>query len=1047
MTDLESEKPLPQDAEASTPSPEEESSEAAEPEPLTPQRVLEWNAYYDLYVVLGVLLLVFLGSANRVTFSTVWNQLQVGRSISANGAPFTTDPFAYTAKEGERWINSSWLTDVLTYQVFHAANSAAPRPDPQAPPEPGVTPEKLKADAEAFADKVGIMGVTAVNALVRFLLALFLLGLRYRGPGLWWTALLVTLALGALPGGGNYAILGGLSRPALIGSETWGQMLLGLELLLIHQAINLGKVNRLYALIPLFAAWANMDDSFFTGLIVLAISCLSLLLDKPAKGVARPELKTALIVLAASAAAALLNPNHVFVYLPPVLNIKGLIVNSSRLRFSPIGATAATGEKILFVLFLGSGVLSFLLNRARFSIGRFILFALASAAWAFSVFYQTDFSIIWVYVLSLNGQEWYHRTIGTEGRMGTGWRVYSTGGRAVMIVLVFAAISLHVTGWGSTTNDLKFGFGYRPEDFPFEVADYLKDAPIKGRVFNTTLSQGDALLWRTDGKIQTYIDSRLNAFDGETFKEFNDLQVDVRDEKTDRWKPILDKYNITVLLLNADNSPKTFNRLRNSDNWIPFYDDGNTTMFGRADAKGEDLAYFKANELDAARLAYIKPTPAPASVVPPQPTTEVDTYFRHRITNMPDSHVFAARHWLSPPDASVTSYIPDIDHCIVAVREIRKALERNADDVAAYSTLVRSYQLLLAQESAILAGIPIEPANATRITQVTPNYQLLPGRTRQVIAATNYLHMTAAPASVSPEARTAKSQAALELGELYLNLGIYDLALERLNEFVDLADTSALPPERFTQLNQQISQLTTRVEQVRTNLANLSSTQQASPTQKADYAISMGAHGMAIAELEEAESLSANAAGIKSMLFDLYCQTGQPEKAMERLGNTDDPALADGPGTAAYRQGKVYFLLGNYANAAQLWSFNALPAVRYDRSVRAPQSLISTLHGEPMGGVRSLLELPQKSANQAGWEFELGMCLLEGGIEPKVAAEHLQNVLKLEPASPLRPLVTFYLNKLQAPVPNEKGELPPETKPAAEAPKPAAEAPKPAAKP
>src|SRR4051794_9490984 len=36
------------------------------PEPITPERALEWNRYYDRYVVGGVLLLVFLVSAHKV---------------------------------------------------------------------------------------------------------------------------------------------------------------------------------------------------------------------------------------------------------------------------------------------------------------------------------------------------------------------------------------------------------------------------------------------------------------------------------------------------------------------------------------------------------------------------------------------------------------------------------------------------------------------------------------------------------------------------------------------------------------------------------------------------------------------------------------------------------------------------------------------------------------------------------------------------------------------------------------------------------------------
>ena len=70
MTELESSEPL---------------SEAPEPqpEPWTPARVTEWNAYYDLYVALGVLLLVFVTSANKITHSSIWTWLQAGRTMAA----------------------------------------------------------------------------------------------------------------------------------------------------------------------------------------------------------------------------------------------------------------------------------------------------------------------------------------------------------------------------------------------------------------------------------------------------------------------------------------------------------------------------------------------------------------------------------------------------------------------------------------------------------------------------------------------------------------------------------------------------------------------------------------------------------------------------------------------------------------------------------------------------------------------------------------------------------------------------------------------------
>src|ERR1700735_3826888 len=63
MTDVQTtEPPVPGDPQTDTPTPEVKA-----PEPWTATKVLEWNAYYDIYVALGVLLLAFLSSANQLT--------------------------------------------------------------------------------------------------------------------------------------------------------------------------------------------------------------------------------------------------------------------------------------------------------------------------------------------------------------------------------------------------------------------------------------------------------------------------------------------------------------------------------------------------------------------------------------------------------------------------------------------------------------------------------------------------------------------------------------------------------------------------------------------------------------------------------------------------------------------------------------------------------------------------------------------------------------------------------------------------------------------
>src|SRR5262249_7560131 len=87
MTEPESPESLSDESGAAVSAPvdETEASEPA-PEPWTPARVSEWNAYYDLYVALGVVLLVFVNAANKITHSPLWGQLEAGRTMAAQRA-------------------------------------------------------------------------------------------------------------------------------------------------------------------------------------------------------------------------------------------------------------------------------------------------------------------------------------------------------------------------------------------------------------------------------------------------------------------------------------------------------------------------------------------------------------------------------------------------------------------------------------------------------------------------------------------------------------------------------------------------------------------------------------------------------------------------------------------------------------------------------------------------------------------------------------------------------------------------------------------------
>ena len=83
-----------------------------EPIPWTPERFSEWNAYYDIYVMLAVLLLAFVVSAVRVDENNplLWTHLKTGELTAQQGYPVVSDSFSYSetgARDGSTFPGSS----------------------------------------------------------------------------------------------------------------------------------------------------------------------------------------------------------------------------------------------------------------------------------------------------------------------------------------------------------------------------------------------------------------------------------------------------------------------------------------------------------------------------------------------------------------------------------------------------------------------------------------------------------------------------------------------------------------------------------------------------------------------------------------------------------------------------------------------------------------------------------------------------------------------------------------------------------------------------
>ena len=991
-----------------------EGSEPQEPraEPMTPESVLKWNAYYDVYVVLGVLLLTFILSANRITHSSIWNQLTVGKEIARTGRPVTTNLFSYV-EPAKSWVNIPWLFDWASALIFKAASDLSPV---------DVTDPSGSASK---AEQVGAGALVALNALIRVGMALLILRIRRPGPGAWWAAVCAALAVALL-----YSPLGVIATAGTVSPATWGLALLALELLLIHRATQGSRLSA-YGLAPLFLLWANVDVSFLPGLMILTAVAIGRVRPSSTDAPGAFPLPMALGVLAASAAVCLANPSVFRVY-PAALDWlfvlfrpAGSAVSLDQLSFfgSKIREpNVVAAWRLLFTVYgvlVALGVGSFWLNRKRFNLGRFLAFAVVAVLWGTMLRFAGEFAVVLAVVLILNGQEWYHDAFGADGKPGLGWSVWSVGGRLVTIALLFFGVWDAITGYYGTRTGYTFGFGFDRDDYPFEATEFLKNAPIKGNVLNTLVKQGDALVYIAYPNRKTYIDSRSDLFSPSVNDRLQEVRRNLLADDEAAWKPFLDEYGVSVVMIQPSESPNTYRTLMESPRWVPFHDDGNTVLFGRADAQSaEDQAFFKAMRLDPALQAFKVTRGTPSPDRPPSDITWIDTIYQDKVLARPQPHAEAARRWLL--GAAVlhgdTAAIPDPARCLMAIREARTALASKPDDTLSYRVLARAYRALMTQESALLAGMKLAPETAALLERIPPRPDQLMTRFRERVTALSYAIKTTPPPS-DEAGRHELQELNMELSQLYASVNFLDLARDRLRVFESL-DRHELSVEERTRLVQQLGSLDEQIKKIETRMNDMSVEEQAPPLRLALFAIENGAPGLALRELIEADNSASTPGLVKPRLLDLYCDVGAPDKAVEMLtsGQIEDPNFGTEPGESAMRQGRAYFLQGNTEYAATLWEKYAIPRLRHERGSKALAATTGLARGDVQEAARMLLDIPDKIALQSNWEFEAGICRLEEGM-PVLAADHFTQALKLVPRSMYRPILAYYLEQIGRPVP------------------------------
>jgi tetratricopeptide (TPR) repeat protein len=632
------------------------------------------------------------------------------------------------------------------------------------------------------------------------------------------------------------------------------------------------------------------------------------------------------------------------------------------------------------------------------------------------------------------------------------------GGRALTILTLFLVTFYTLSGYGYEIGRPTFGFGFDPGDFAFEAADYLKTSKISGEVMNLSESHGDALIYRAYPTRKGFIDRRNHVFGPDIRNDLREFgrafsvertaaptgdqegpepsadEAFVLKAKDDpaKWAPILDKYRVSAVLISPEDSLIIYGVMLTSKNWILLHHDGRAVLFGRADAPEADLALFQKEKLDADELVYKRKQRVPFPDRSPTPMSFIDGIIRNRSLANPQPHVSVGEYWISAGETVENRGLTPAANALLAVREARKAIHFNPDSSYAYRLLDRAYEKLSQNEFAVF------DAKAVAVPAGLFNF-----RARQRITALNYAIQTTPPPRDANE-KLVLADSYIRLALIHRRTGEVDLERDALAAARDLMPFRLEDTKRLDQLDDSIARFKDDLQKAPAE-RNLSE-----PIARANYAINAGFPGIAIHELEEAENTGVPLDQFLSMLVNLYCRTGQPEKANEKLTNRplEDPALFGGPGTPAYTHGLVNFLMGYYDNTIVFWRDNALGQALFTEKSQELEVARDILRGVPENAVSAAIDVtgipgkPGLIESESTWEFELALCLLEAG-DPDLAGQRFLRCLKFNPKIVVRPLIEYYLEKLKLPIPplSTDGGPKPEAQP-----EPKAEVPKPDAK-
>lgn len=945
-------------------------------EPLTPEMVEDEAIRGDFVMKWAVILLAVLLGCTVIFETSTLVHVKTGQYLSSHGfLPPAKDVFSYTAVD-RAWVNLSWLFDLISSAVF------------------------------GIGSFIGLSLFKALLAGVAFGLVA-----HTSRPGIstWWGSICAALALLA-------------AQPRLT-AQPEVVTLIGIAgcLWLLHRWLWSPSSRQIWGLVPICILWSNLDGHAWWGpFLLLLYGCGEFLGDRAGRpGVDTPHHRRTLwMVIGSCWVGLLVNPFLWHSCLAPFAQFGTFYPAMSSYSASNLESRSLTNlapwlvQPVVMasaaVLFLTAGVL-LVINRKRIDFGHVLMFFGAAVPALLAVHEVAAAAIVFCVIATVNGQAWYAATSTRKYSTETKALMFSRGGRAITVLVLFSLALLFTVGRLRPVGTGAVGLGLDP-DLEGAIKSFetvLKDS-IDDRPFNFTLEQGDLLIWVGQ---KPFIDQRLALYAGAPDKSllnlFQRLRVSLSPKQQGAqqtpqdvqfWRQEFDRFEVTHCVPRlGGNSPdyKTFGDLLTSPLWQFARLGSATAVFYRRDVQKPELKAFLAkNQFDFGD-SFFKTEAEPLS--PRAGWAQLPTFYQRYIwkTNTRSSpEVREARHLNGL--AGVTG-ARGIGLTYKAIRLAQEGLAKDQNDAAAYQVLGQAYMSLIGTESGGQTN--------TEIGQL---------RYLQAVQALN-LALIASPDN--PDVHQL-------LFQLYSMSKRADLALREVTAVYnwlarqDMHNTTL----ETVQIQQQESagkEMDRIAKYVNAVEVQAQKQQKESKASNIDMAMFYYQNGLALKALEllqPADDEVSQPPQQMSLRAELLMEAGRVEEAYELAGQLE--GLAVQMQLQDWQRPRVMTLLANaeYTLAAQLWTRQAQDTERQGVA-GVLRSLVPRHFGQfgrpwPLTLTEPSLQFffntPQVTSNLNMFS---GLVYLEAG-QVKRAIENFRLVLSQNPNHPHRGLVAFYLEKL-----------------------------------